>query len=78
MTHGHELRGEIAGGNGGARWRGGGGRNWDNCKSRINKVYFKKLIQNGSRPKTIKPLEEIIVGKQQYFSGTTPKAQATR
>ena len=35
MTHGHELRW----GNAGGRWVK---RKWDNCKSIINKIYFKK------------------------------------
>ena len=34
--------GGIAGGKRGAGWRGQRGKNWDNSKSIINKIYFKK------------------------------------
>ena len=33
MTHGHELRGGIAGRNGGTRWKGAKEKKWDNCNS---------------------------------------------
>ena len=42
-THGHELRGRIAGGNGGTRQRRSKGeKNWVNCHSIINKIFFFK------------------------------------
>ena len=46
MTQGYELKGRNAGGRGCAGWRGikGGGGEWDNCNSIINKIYFKKNI----------------------------------
>ena len=41
MTHGHELMGRNAGGNGGVGWRGIEERKtWDNCNSIINKIYL--------------------------------------
>ena len=40
-THGHELRGRIAGGNGGTRWRGTREEKWDNSNSIVNKIYLK-------------------------------------
>ena len=42
MTHGHELKKGIAGGKWGTRQRGQRGKNWDNCNSITNKIYFKK------------------------------------
>ena len=42
MTHGYELKGEIAGGKGVTRQRGAKGENWDNCNGIINKMYFLK------------------------------------
>ena len=43
MTHEHELREGNGGGREGEGQRGikGGGK-WDNCKSIINKIYFKE------------------------------------
>ena len=38
-THGHELRGGIAGGQGGTGQREQRGKNWDNCNSIIDKIY---------------------------------------
>ena len=43
MVHRHELRGENVGGNRGTRLRGAKGKNWENCNSIINKIYFKKF-----------------------------------
>ena len=44
MTHGHELRWGNDGGKGGIEQRGIKGRKeWDNCNSIVNKIYFKKL-----------------------------------
>ena len=44
-THGHdELRRGIAGGKVGTGWRGSKGGKWDNCKSRINKIFFKRTL----------------------------------
>ena len=43
MTHGCELRGWNAGGRGSAGQKGIKERKeWDNCKSIINKMYLKK------------------------------------
>ena len=42
MTHGHELRWGVVGGNGGYRVEAGkGGKIWDNCNSIINRMYLK-------------------------------------
>ena len=42
MTHGHGLKGRIAGGNEDTGQRGGKGRiKWDNSNSIINKIDFK-------------------------------------
>ena len=43
--HGHELRGEIAGGKGNTKWREAKGENWDNRNSIISKVYLKNNIK---------------------------------
>ena len=43
MTHGHELKvGGIWEGGWGAGWRGIKGGKWNNCNSKINKIYLKK------------------------------------
>ena len=39
-THGHDLRGLIAGGNWGTKWRRAKEEDWDNCESIVNKIYF--------------------------------------
>ena len=44
-THGHELRGKIAGGKGDTVWRRAKGEKW-NCNSITNKIYFKKITQS--------------------------------
>ena len=41
MTHGYELRGRIAGGNGGTRWGGHREKYWDNYNTIINEIYLK-------------------------------------
>ena len=41
MTHGHELKGGNVGGRGYAGRRGIKGGEWDNCNSRIDKIYLK-------------------------------------
>ena len=41
MTHGHELRGEVAGGNGHTRQRGAKREKLGNCISIITKTFFK-------------------------------------
>ena len=38
-THGHELRGRDARGQGGKGLKGIKGGKWDNCNSKINKIY---------------------------------------
>ena len=40
MTHGHELMGDMLDGMG-ERVKGEK-KEWDNCNSKINKIYFKK------------------------------------
>ena len=42
MTHGHDLRGGIPGGNMGTGWRGIKGENGDNCNSIINKIHLRR------------------------------------
>ena len=44
MTHGHELRGGIAGGKGVPGEGGQRRKNWENCNSIINKIYFKNKL----------------------------------
>ena len=44
MTHGHELKGGNVGGRGCAGQKGVKGRKWDNCNSKINKIYLKKAF----------------------------------
>ena len=48
MTHEHELRRGRLLERMGTGWRGARGKNWDNCNSIINKIYFykKKKIKN--------------------------------
>ena len=47
MTHGHELRWGKCQWEEGTGWKGLKGRkNWDNCNSIINKIYFKKRIHS--------------------------------
>ena len=45
MTHGHELKGGNVGGRGCAGQKGVKGRKWDNCNSKINKIYLKKIFK---------------------------------
>ena len=40
MTHGHELSRQLLEGRG-TKWKGTEGKSEDNCKSIINKIYFK-------------------------------------
>ena len=48
-TRGHELKGGNAGGSGCARQTGIKWEKWDNCNSRINKIYFlKRQLAEGS------------------------------
>ena len=42
MTHGHELRWGDVGESGCAGQRGIKCRKWDNCNSKISKIYLKK------------------------------------
>ena len=42
MTHGHELRGRITGGKAVLGRRGERRKNWGNCNSMINNIYFFK------------------------------------
>ena len=42
MTHGHELKEGNVGGRVCAGRRGIKGGKWDNCNSKINKIYLKK------------------------------------
>ena len=52
MTHGHELREEIAWGDGG----GLRGKNWDNCNSIIDYIYiYLKRINSVSCTHNCKP-----------------------
>ena len=50
MTHGHELRVRVVGGNGGVPDRGRQrGKNWDNCNSMINKIYLNMCYSSGKK-----------------------------
>ena len=44
MTHGHELKGGWLEGRGIFRGRAQRGKNWDNCNSIINEIYFLKTL----------------------------------
>ena len=54
MTHGHELKGEIAGGNAGTGQvlgrRGQRGEKWVNYNTITNKMYFKKYLFFNYKP----------------------------
>ena len=47
MTHGHELKGGWLEGRGIFRGRAQRGKNWDNCNSIINKIYFLESLLEG-------------------------------
>ena len=64
MTHGHDLRG---GGNAGGKGLPGGAgqwrKNWDNCNSIVNKIYFlkKKVTQKIQLPNLFSYLNALII-----------------
>ena len=53
MTHGHELRGEVAGGNGHTRQRGAKREKLGNCISIITKTFLKNPKGDLSRNERI-------------------------